>query len=83
MRANLQEELVVALAGALVALNSQFLLPCGKCWKMYKAASKRGRSFDESHRRDVAAEFVKFGWHFSGVAICPHCVKQQDSVGGT
>ena len=83
MRANPPEELIVALAGALVALNSQFQLPCGRCWKMYKAAMKRGLPFDEAHRRDVAAEFVQFGWHFSGVAICPYCVKQQVNAGGT
>lgn len=59
--ANPQEELIVALAGALVALNSQFQLPCGRCWKMYKTARKRGLSFDEAHRRDVATEFVQFG----------------------
>jgi hypothetical protein len=50
---------------------------------MYKAAMKRGLPFDEAHRRDVAAEFVQFGWHFSGVAICPYCVKQQVNAGGT
>ena len=81
--ANLQEELIVALAGALVALNSQFQLPCGRCWKMYKVAMRGRLPFEEAHRREVAAELVRFGWLFSAVAICPHCAKQQDDAGAT
>jgi hypothetical protein len=50
---------------------------------MYKAAMKRSLPFDEPHRKDVAAKFAQFGWQFSAVPICPHCVKQQANTGGT
>jgi hypothetical protein len=69
------EELIIALAGALVALNSQFLLPCGRCWKMYKAANTAHLPFDDANRRRVAVRFAECGWQFSNTAICPHCAK--------
>ena len=68
------ESLVTALAGALVSLNEQFQLPCGKCWRIYKAEMRWGYAFDEAHRGQIAAEFAQVGWDFvGGMAICPSC----------
>jgi hypothetical protein len=78
---NVNAELVVALAGALLALNSQFQLLCGRCWKMYKGSTRGRPPFDEVNRLDAGRDFAEAGWHFDGTAICPHCAKQKEDTG--